>query len=162
MFLSFHVASSGSVLPVPRSSWLSSSLAGKAWYMVATDPDPELCSWAISSGADTAWVAASAVKSKGSEQFGSVGASDAATVLQVGRSPGSLYSSCCRLGPPSLLPMSSHCLQSSQACRLRPSAFPCLCPALCSRWYRNSARISSHLATWCDGSFRLHSHIKEA
>ena len=65
------------------------------------------------------------------------------------------------VGPPSRCSICLHCLQSTHL-RLSPSAFPCLSPCLCSMWYLNSDKISSHLATWWEGSFLRQSHISEA
>ena len=65
-------------------------------------------------------------------------------------------------GPPSPCWILVHCLQSEGHLRLNPPAFPCLCPGLSSilNWY--SDKISSHHATWLEGSFRLHNHSREA
>ena len=54
---------------------------------------------------------------------------------------------------PSQFLMRAHWEQLEQ--RLRQSALPCLGPAGWSSWKLNSASVSSHPATWWEGSFRL-------
>lgn len=69
---------------------------------------------------------------------------------------------CKWLGLPSRLSINLHCLQLSKPWQLSPSASPCLMPTRCSNADLNSANISSHLATWWDGSFLRHNHRSEA
>ena len=65
-----------------------------------------------------------------------------------------------QLGPPSRSSIRRHCLQSEHL--LNPSAFSCLFPGRCWSLKVYSARISSHRATWCAGSFLLYNHWSEA